>query len=317
VFVAAFFPQGGQNVVFALYLIGIVVAVLTGFLLRHTLLPGAPVPMILELPPYHLPQLRSVLLHAWQRLQKFLSRAGRLVIPLCVVLGVLNSLSIDGGLLTTEADQDSLLSWLGKLLTPVFAPMGISQDNWPATVGLVSGVLAKEVVVATLNTLYTQVSHAGVVAQVTQFDLWGGLTAAWQSIFSNIRALPSALTNPVLASAAAADMDSRVLGVMYQYFGGSVAAFAYLLFVLLYMPCVSTVVVMVRELDKRWALFSLLWSTGIAYGVAVCFYQLATLQLHPRASLLWAFSVLALFLLTLWGLRRAASAPPAPALLMS
>jgi ferrous iron transport protein B len=232
VFTAAFFPSGSQHVVFALYLIGISMAVLTGYLLRHTFLTGDPAPLVMELPSYHVPRAKTLLLHAWQRLRDFVFRAGKLILPVCVIVGALNS---------GVGDSTSLLANMGHWITPIFSPMGIQADNWPATVGLITGVLAKEVVVGTLNTLY------------------GGLS-------------------------------------FVQQFDGQIGAFAYLLFVLLYFPCVSTMAAMVRELHRGWAVFSACWNTGVAYAVAVIFYQAATFLRHPLSSIVWIVSLSLIFL---------------------
>lgn len=93
-FAAAFFPENAQNVVFGLYLIGITVAILTGLALKHTLLEGEATPFIMELPPYHLPTFKGVLIHAWDRLKNFIMRAGRVIVPMVLVLNVLNTVGI-------------------------------------------------------------------------------------------------------------------------------------------------------------------------------------------------------------------------------
>ena len=181
VFTAAFFPVGGQNVVFALYLIGIAMAMITGLLLRRTILRGEPSGLVLELPAYHVPYLKTLCLNAWQRLRSFVYRAGKLIVPICMLIGFLNVINVDGTLNSGAGDTHSLLSYVGQSVTPIFAPMGIHQDNWPATVGLVTGILAKEVVVGTLNSLYSQAGHlAGLHADAYSF--WGGLHDAIMSV---------------------------------------------------------------------------------------------------------------------------------------
>ena len=167
VFVAAFFPTGGQNVVFSLYLIGILMAVLTGVLLRKTVLRGPTSPLILELPAYHRPSFRRLAKETARRLHYFITRAGRFIIPVCVILGGLNALTLHGGLSMNDASSPSILSWIGQSLTPIFAPMGLHPDNWPATVGLLTGTLAKEVVVGSLNTMYAQMVHNRSMASCT------------------------------------------------------------------------------------------------------------------------------------------------------
>lgn len=305
VFTAAFFQKGGQNIVFALYLIGIGMAMLTGLLLRKTILQGEPAPLVMELPPYHVPRIKALFLAAWQRLKGFVFRAGKLIVPICVLIGVLNVLNLDGTMNSGEGDTHSLLSTLGQWLTPIFSPMGVQQDNWPATVGLVTGVLAKEVVVGTLNTLYSQVGHFATQAEA--FSFWGGLHDALASIPANLSQLGSSLSNPVLAKAPVHTLSQSVYGLMYERFDGRVGAMAYLLFVLLYFPCISTTAAMVRELNRRWAAFSVLWSTGVAYGAAVGFYQLATFTSHPLTSALWVTGIVAAFSLVVLGMRMQAT----------
>ena len=156
VFTSAFFPHGGQNVVFALYMIGIGIAVLTGLILRKTILAGKQSSLIMELPPYHVPVVKNLIRHSWHRLKSFLLKAGKIIVPVCLLIGVLNSINVDGAINYQGGSKNSILSEVGRVVTPVFKPIGIKQDNWQATVGLMTGITAKEVIVGTLNTLYTQ-----------------------------------------------------------------------------------------------------------------------------------------------------------------
>ncbi|AOU05650.1 TPA: Fe(2+) transporter permease subunit FeoB [Legionella pneumophila] len=301
VFVAAFFPSGGHNVVFSLYLIGILMAVFTGYILRKTTLKEHASPLILELPAYHRPSLRRLLRETSMRLRFFVYRAGKLIIPICVILGGLNAITWGGGISSGEANTDSLLSIMGQWITPLFAPMGIHQDNWPATVGLLTGMLAKEVVVGTLNSLYAQVGHVGEIA-AAHFDFWGGIKAAFGSIPANLSELGSALWNPVSASAADSELSQSVYGIMSRRFDGAVGAYAYLLFVLLYIPCVSTMAVIRQEANKRFMWTSIVWSFVVAYATSVVFYQGAKFLDHPQQSMVWilAMSLSLLFVLAVF-----------------
>lgn len=317
VFVAAFFPVGGQNVVFSLYLFGIIMAVLTGFLLRKTLFQGSASPLILELPLYHRPSMRRLIKETTRRLRHFVFRAGRIILPVCLILGGLNALTLQGGISSLDASSHSLLSYLGQCLTPLFAPMGISSDNWPATVGLVTGTLAKEVVVGALNSLYMQVGQLSQAVSLTDFNLWGSIKTAFSTIPINISHLGQALINPIAASAPENEMTESIYGVMAHYFDGRAGAFAYLLFVLLYIPCVSTMAAIYQETTRRLMIFSIVWSFIVAYASAVIFYQLARFTLHPQQSILWIMMVLTmvvLFILSLvyhrffWGKKYVAAA---------
>lgn len=303
VFVAAFFPTGGQNVVFSLYLLGILMAVLTGFILRQTTLRGQASPLILELPAYHRPTLKRLLKETLWRLRHFVIRAGRLIIPVCVILGGLNAMTLEGGISTGEASTQSILSLLGQWLTPLFAPMGLHQDNWPATVGLLTGMLAKEVVVGSLNSLYAQLGHLGQIS-IVHFDFWGSLASAFWSIPQNLSELGSAFFNPLVANAPDSEMSQSVYGMMVDRFDGKAGAYAYLVFILLYVPCVSTMAVIRQEANRNYMWFSIIWSFIVAYSSAVLIYQLATYSSHPQQSFLWISVILAMVIIVWTMIRR-------------
>lgn len=297
VFVAAFFPTGGQNVVFLLYMTGITMAILTGALLRKTLLKGNPSPWIMEIPAYHIPTWKALIFPTLLRTQHFLFRAGKIIVPVCMLLGILNSLTLNGHFTLDDANQHSLLSVLGRALTPIFSPMGITQENWPATVGLMTGTLAKEVVVATLNTLYVQAGHlSSAVQQVSTFDLLTSIKEAFMTIPEHIKELPTAILHPILVSVPNSEVSSGVYGEMVTRFVSTHAAFAYLLFVLLYIPCASTMAAIRKELSTRWMVFSILWSTVLAYGVAVLYYQSTTLFEHPVSSVCWFLGIILIYM---------------------
>jgi ferrous iron transporter FeoB len=306
VFVAAFFPTGGQNVVFMLYVFGMIMAVLTGYVLRKTLVHGKPSPWIMELPEYHIPSWKALFFPTVLRTKNFLFRAGKVIVPVCMILGMLNALTIDGHVSLGDADSDSLLSVVGRFMTPIFTPMGLTTDNWPATVGLLMGGLAKEVVVATLNTLYVQAGHLSEVAAQasSSFDWWGGLKAAVMSIPEHIQALPDAIRHPLLASVPNSDVSSGVYGEMVTRFASTQAALAYLLFVLLYVPCASTMAAIRKELNTGWMLFSIAWSTILAYVVAVLYYQSVTLMQHPVSSSLWLLGILLFCTLAVYQMKK-------------
>jgi len=292
VFVTAFFPTGGQNVIFALYLIGILAAILTGWILQKTVLKGEPSVLVMELPSYHRPTLRALVLPAIYRTKHFLIRAGKVIIPVCMLLGGLNALTLQGQFSAGEANTHSLLSAFGQFFTPLFAPMGITSDNWPATVGLMTGTLAKEVVIATLNTLYSQTGELQKIitaAPDQAFSLLTALKEAVMTIPDNIAHLPEALAQPLLTGNE--ELSSGVYGLMYVQFGGAQAAFAYLLFVSLYVPCASTMAVIRKELNTRWMWFSIGWSTFLAYSAAVLYYQVITALHHPFSSLIWMMAI--------------------------
>lgn len=310
-FAAAFFPAGGQNLVFGLYLFGIIVAVITGLIMRHTLLKGEPTPFLMELPTYHRPTLRGIYIKTWDRLQTFIVNAGRLIVPMVLVLNILNSLGTDGSF-GQENSGKSLLSEIGRVLTPAFKPMGIHEDNWPATVGIFTGVLAKEAVVGTLNALYSQMAATSVV-QRPEFNLNQALLAAAQTVPDNLGAIADKLLDPLglgmakidnlAAAAEQQQVQVATFAIMQQQFDGTIGAFAYLLFILLYSPCVAATAAIYRETSAGWAGFIVCWTTFLAYMIATLFYQLMTYAQHPATTWIWAVSLTAIFMVILASLR--------------
>jgi ferrous iron transport protein B len=306
-FGAAFFPHDTGALVFALYLVGIAAALLTGMAMKRSLLPGEATGFLMELPAYHRPQLRGVLLRTWDRLRIFMLEAGRIIVAMVVVLNLLNAIGTDGSF-RDGARPDSVLSAVARETTPAFAPMGIDEENWPAVVGLFSGVLAKEVVVGTLSNLYTSELET---VDGASFGLWQSLGDAAASVPRNLAAVADRLLDPLgfgalqQQSAETRDIsaDPSVFGVMAMRFDGRAGAFAYLLFVLLYFPCVSTIAVIARETDRAWAAFVIVWTTTLAYITASGFYQAARFAEHPGFSTAWLAGSAVLVLVGVAGLR--------------
>jgi ferrous iron transport protein B len=313
-FAAAFFPTGGQNMVFSLYLIGIAFAILTALIMRKTLLQGGADHFVMEMPTYQIPGLRNVLLNTWGKLKGFVLGAGKLIVMVVMVINIVNSLGTDGSF-GNQNTEKSVLSSLAKTVTPVFAPMGISQENWPATVGIVSGLLAKEVVVGTLDSLYSQMDApaATTETEAAPYDLIAGLKTAADTIPKNLSDALDNLGDPLGFGSIEdkPEVQSATFTAMQKYFDGKVGAFAYLLFILMYFPCVAATGAMYREVGSRWALLGVLWSTGLGYGTAVLYYQAATFARHPNHSLIWIALILVSFTLAIYALYRAGRKPQA------
>ena len=210
-FAAAFFGKMAGTVVFLLYLAGVLFAIAYGLFLKKSLFQGQASNFVMELPPYHMPKFKSLMIHCWQRLRDYIWRAGKVITIAVAVLGFLNSFGIvekmyvdvDGktteivqadegyqmvqeneageaenvalpeGFVVDESkvvksneftagngdSENSLLSVIGKAITPVFEPFGVEKENWPASVSLFTGLLAKEAVIGTMNSLYSMVGE--------------------------------------------------------------------------------------------------------------------------------------------------------------
>jgi ferrous iron transport protein B len=303
-FAAAFFPANAQNIVFGLYLIGIAAAITTGLVLKHTLLQGEATPFIMELPAYHLPTLKGVLRHTWDRLKSFVFSAGRVIVPMVLVLNVLNAVGMDGSFGNEDSDN-SVLAEIGRTIAPAFAPMGLDEQNWPAAVGIFTGVLAKEAVVGTLNATYTALAEEQDPEEEEAFDLAQALSVAAATIPENLADALGGWSDPLglevgdlsdrEAVAEENEISTGIFGAMAARFDGEAGAFAYLLFILLYFPCTAAIAAVYQESGMRWTLFVAGWTTGMAYGVATIVYQSANYASHPVASLGLVSGVLAAF----------------------
>lgn len=306
-FAAAFFQGGGQNMVFLLYLTGIGFAILTAYILRKTLLRGGTDHFVMEMPTYQIPGLQNVLLNTWNKLKGFLLGAGQIIVLVVMVINVANSIGTDGSF-GNQNTEKSVLSTAAKTVTPVFHPMGITQENWPATVGILSGLLAKEVVVGTLDALYSRMGATTPVEEVKTYSFWGGLAGAIATIPNNLRDALQHLGDPLdlgSVNEQPEDVSNTTFIAMNQYFDGKIGAFAYLLFILMYFPCVASTGAMYREVGSGWALLGVAWSTGLGFGAATLFYQLATISHHPLQSLWWSALILLAFSLAVYGFYRA------------
>lgn len=301
--VAVFFPKNGQNVVFALYLFGIFIAVLTGLALKHSLLPGKATPFIMELPPYRMPTIRNLLLLTWERLKSFIIRAGKAIVLMVTVLSFFNSLGTDGSF-GNEDSNKSVLSNVGKAITPVFYPMGIQDENWPATVGLFTGIFAKEAVIGTLNSLYAQMDVAADKAENAEggedenYDPVSGIKEAFGSIWENIQGLTESITDPLGITGTLADgdveavaeeqgVDEGSIGKIHELFGSSAAVIAFLIFVLLYTPCAAALGAVYREAGAKWTIMVAVWTLVVAWVCATGYYQFSLLSTHPGSAGAW------------------------------
>ncbi|MEX0965565.1 MAG: ferrous iron transport protein B [Pseudohongiellaceae bacterium] len=313
-FAAAFFQQNGQNIVFGLYILGIALAIFTGWIFRKQLFTDEITPSFQEMPAYHIPIARNIFLTTWFRLKSFIFRAGKTIVVVVIALSFLNSISTDFTF-GNEDSEESVLSVIGKSITPAFAPLGIEEDNWPATVGLFTGMFAKEAIVGTLDALYSE-SSAQAPNNVAP-DLIAATGEAFSSIGSELLALSPALTDPLGISigdvsdldAVASDqeIETTTLTNMAALFAGPFAAFCYLVFVLLYAPCVAVLGAINKEAGWHWTLLVFGWCTGLAYITATVIYQIGTFSVNPLFSTIWIASMITILAVFILNLKRLSS----------
>ncbi|NLF35398.1 MAG: ferrous iron transport protein B, partial [Clostridiales bacterium] len=226
---AAFFPKHAGLVAFSLYVIGLLFAVVSGILLRGTLFKGEPAAFVMELPPYRLPTLNNCARHVWERVRGFLVKAGTLILAMSVVLWFLQSFG--PGFQMVEDASQSVLGAIGGAIAPALKPLGFG--TWQAAVALLTGLVAKEAVVASMSLFYG---------------------------FSTL------------------DSGATIAAVLAGTFATPAAAYAFLVFVLLYVPCLAAVATLYREMNSlKWTLRSVLWQICAAYIGAFLAYRIGLL----------------------------------------
>ncbi|HFL8824298.1 MAG TPA: ferrous iron transport protein B [Candidatus Azoamicus sp. OHIO1] len=287
VFVSVFYGTGGGNVIFFLYLIGILVAVFTGLIVKRFFFKGES-KLIIEFPLYRFPRFNIVLGYVFSNLRNFLSKAGSIIIPISIFISFI-------GLIEKNLSFIYFDSVIKKTVV-FFKPMGIKDENWPAIIALTSGVISKEVMIGTLDALYRyeiKKNCDDIVNNDTSLSLLMKIHASSFVNLLSVRSSIDSYNNIINASY----VDKDVSKIMYRKFGGPIEAFSYLLFVLLYFPCIPVIATISKELDKYWACFSIIWCTVVSYSVSVLFYQIITFDEHSIYSLECIFIIFFVFIL--------------------
>lgn len=221
-FVSAFFSNYQGLVIFSLYLLGIIVAIFMGFIFKNTLFKGRSSPFVMELPPYRLPTIKGTLIHMWERGKLFMIKAGTIIFSVVLVIWFLGSVPFG----VEYGSEHSAIGIIGKAIIPIFEPLGLGA--WQTSVALLFGVLAKEVVVGTLGTLY------GVGEE--------GLGMVLRTVFTPL------------------------------------TAYVFMVFTLLYIPCVATLAAIKRETNSwGWMSFSIFYLLIVAWVVSFIIYRVGLL----------------------------------------
>lgn len=257
--IGTFFEAHAALVFFCLYVTGVAVAVITAKMLRKFFYKQDETPFVMELPPYRIPTMKTAMRHMWWKGKQYLQKMGGIILVGSIVIWALNYFPLHSNdsstpeavaeretediAATAGSDsainfaEDSYLEMLGKAINPVMAPIGMS---WRATVAVIAGIPAKEIVVSTLGVLYTGDD------EVEDSTLGAKLTS------------PNPITGKPDFTAA--------------------SALAFMIFVLLYCPCLATVVAIIKETgDWRYGLFAVVYNTAVAWLVAFVVYRVGML----------------------------------------
>ena len=261
--VATFFPANATAVMIGLYVLGIAAAVVTARLMRRFLFPVDETPFVMELPPYRLPTWKTTLSHMWDKCAQYLRKMGCMILVASVVVWFLSYYPrTDRTAGTQEHYENSYLGRLGKSCEPVFSPLGL---DWKAGVAILSGLPAKEIVVSTLGVLYAEPDGGRASAQALPASAIGGADGPTEIL--------------VAGTPSAEEEEDEIAGLSQRLRESgdftTASALAFLVFTLLYIPCIATVVAIGTEAGWKWAAFSVVYDTALAWFVAWITYHLA------------------------------------------
>ena len=242
--VGTFFAANYRSMVMiSLYVIGVLMAVVMSRLFCRFLVPGEDTPFVMELPPYRFPTAKAMLRHTWEKGKQYLKKMGGIILVASIVVWALSYFPHHEELSRQEQQEQSYIGRIGQWVEPVFRPQGF---DWKLDVGLIAGVGAKEIVASTMGVLY---SNDESVADDSSDD--------------------------------AVAMQKKYDALHTQMSGDGITpltAYCFLLFVLLYFPCIATIAAIKNETGSwRWALFAAFYTTAVAWIVSAAVYQIGSL----------------------------------------
>lgn len=286
-----FFASDAVWVMTGLYLTGVLAAILTARLMRRFLFPVDETPFVMELPPYRLPTWKTTLAHMWDKCAQYLRKMGGMILVASVIVWFLSYYpQPDKSQPQTTHYENSYLGRIGKACEPIFRPLGL---NWKASIALLSGFPAKEIVVSTLGVLYAEndVPKIQPVETDSEIAIVGGTDGIVEILVapaeSTQKSETSALSKRLIASG---DFTTA-------------SALAFLVFILLYIPCIATVAAIGSEAGWKWAALSLVYNTGLAWIAAWAVIRFAAIGMDWQTVVAWGICIMAIGIIIRW-LRR-------------
>ncbi|MBQ0121289.1 MAG: ferrous iron transport protein B [Bacteroidales bacterium] len=234
--VSAFFTANQGMVLMSLYLVGIAMAAISAILLSKTVLKHDHTQFVMELPPYRMPTARNATLHMWSKGSQYLRKMGTVILAASIIVWALGYFPRHEGMTQQEQVENSFMGRMGKAIEPVVEPLGF---NWQMGVSMLTGAAAKEIVVSTMGVLYTG-EHADEDSSTLKAKLQTATDEQGNKQFTPI------------------------------------VAYSFMLFVLLYFPCIAALAAIRREAGTKWMIFEIIYTTGMAWLVSFIFYQSAT-----------------------------------------
>jgi len=235
--VSAFFASRQGLVLMSIYLVGIVMAALTAILLSKTLLKHDKTQFVMELPPYRMPTARNATIHMWSKAKQYLQKMATVILVASILVWALGYFPRHEGQSPQAQIENSYMGRMGKAIEPLVAPLGF---NWQMGVSVLTGAAAKEIVVSTMGVLYTGETDADETSTSLKEKLQTATDDSGNHVFTPI------------------------------------VAYSFMLFILLYFPCIAALAAVRREAGTRWMVFEIFYTTAVAWIVSFIFYQVAT-----------------------------------------
>ncbi|HKK01210.1 MAG TPA: ferrous iron transport protein B [Desulfuromonadales bacterium] len=267
-FVGVFFASHAGTVIWSLYVLGIILAIVMGLIFKKTLFRGETPVFIMELPPYRLPSFKSLCLHTWEKGKHFLVKAGTFILAFSIVMWFL--INLPWGV---HNQADSYLGKTGRVIAPIVEPLGFG--NWQAASSLLSGLMAKEIVVGTMGEIYAPHGNAAH-DQAPPPSFGSQLKGIGSSFVGAVRQAVANVTSTFgiasLSLGGMAGSSSLTTAVRHNF--TPLAAFAFMVFVLIYPPCIPAALAIAQELGSwKWFGISFFYQIVLAWGMAFIVYQ--------------------------------------------
>ncbi len=279
-----FFPRYRTPAVLSMYVLGIIVALTVGLLLRCTIFQRTETSaLLIEVPAYRLPTIKNVWTEMWLRTRAFIHGAATIIMMVSIIIWLFSAIPVkgDGHFANTPVDN-SAFAYLADRISPLFRPLGFG--NWQNTSALMSGFIAKEVVVSTMAQVYHVPTESSPV-QSTSFltEVRQALQALFQALIDTLKAIPG-----IVGIHPGQDTDGKeetpmALGLAIRqgfdatsHGRGPLAALAFMVFVLLYTPCMATLAAMRQELGGKWIVLSVGLQLSIAWLAAFLVFQIGS-----------------------------------------
>ena len=278
-FASVFFPQNSNTVVFLLYMTGILVAVLMGFILSRTLFKRqGSTPFVLELPPYRMPTAKNIWFHMWERTSSFVRKAFSIIMITSVLLWFAMMIPVNGGNFAESDIADSGFASVSQVFTPLLKPAGFG--SWQASGSLITGFVAKEVIVSSMAQIFEVEEEAEEEAGQTTFlqDAGDIVVGFFDAAIDTLKSIPLIVGINLFDEEEEEDLPQLNLAVADHFNAvsgghGALASVAFMVFVLLYTPCMVAVAAQRHEFGNKWALFGMVMQLGVAWIAAVVIFQ--------------------------------------------